>query len=524
MTTKNQRGVLETAGDYLQLRTGGSTPVKLLAGPNVASITLTLPTATDTLVGRATSDTLTNKTIDGDNNTLSDIAITSLKTVLADANKLLARDGSGVVGSSLLVNANVDAAAAIALSKLATLTTGRALVSDGSGVVSVSAVTATELGYVGGVTSSLQTQLDGKQSLDSDLTALAGLASTGLIARTGSGTAAVRTLTAGSNKLSVSNGDGVSGNPTVDVAEANLTLDNIGGTLGIAKGGTGQATAGAAFKALAQYSAKGQIPSYDGSAAALLAVGSDGQVLTADSAETTGLKWTSPLVNPMDSAGDMIVGGSGGAATKLDAGSSGQVLIAQGAASPSWNTLSGDVTINSSGVTAIGSGVIVDADINGSAAISGSKLQAASASNAGAVTTGSQTFAGDKTFSGAISASNFASGRYTPTLTGISNVASSSAASCIYSRVGNTVTVSGRVNVNTTAGSNTSTTISLTLPIPSNLTAADDVHGTGARQTSTQYEACGIAADTTNDRADISFNASTTGAQNLRFVFQYEVK
>lgn len=42
----------------------------------------------------------------------------------------------------------------------ANLTVSRALVSDGSGKVGVSAVTSTELGYVSGVTSSIQTQID----------------------------------------------------------------------------------------------------------------------------------------------------------------------------------------------------------------------------------------------------------------------------------------------------------------------------------------------------------------------------
>lgn len=55
------------------------------------------------------------------------------------------------------------------------------------------------------------------QPIDADLTALAGIAATGLLARTGAGTAAARTLTAGSTKVQVTDGDGVAGNPTVDL-------------------------------------------------------------------------------------------------------------------------------------------------------------------------------------------------------------------------------------------------------------------------------------------------------------------
>lgn len=63
--------------------------------------------------------------------------------------------------------------------------------------------------------------------------------------------------------------------------------------------------------------------------------------------------------------------------------------------------VTGDVVISNTGVTAISSGVIVNADINASAAIDGSKIVSATDSVAGVVTTASQTFAGDKTFTGA---------------------------------------------------------------------------------------------------------------------------
>lgn len=49
---------------------------------------------------------------------------------------------------------------------------------------------------------------------DADTVAIAGLSGTGLIARTGTGTASVRTI-AGAAGITVTNGDGVSGNPTI---------------------------------------------------------------------------------------------------------------------------------------------------------------------------------------------------------------------------------------------------------------------------------------------------------------------
>lgn len=86
----------------------------------------------------------------------------TLPSAAGAANTVLVTSGSGTTSFASLVDANIDAAAAIAFSKMENLTTDRALVSDGSGDVSVSAVTATELGYVSGVTSAIQTQLDAK--------------------------------------------------------------------------------------------------------------------------------------------------------------------------------------------------------------------------------------------------------------------------------------------------------------------------------------------------------------------------
>ena len=222
---------------------------KTLTTPVISSITntgtLTLPTSTDTLVGRATTDTLTNKTLTSpvlntsvsgtaflDDDTFATASATTLASSesikayvdasVATANELseltdtnittpadgallfydtgtskwidnvvsgditIADTGVAAISSGVIINADINASAAIDATKIAGGT-----------------VDNTEFGYLNGVTSGIQSQIDGKQPSDAELTAIAGLTSAADkgIQFTGSGTAATYDLTAAGKAL-----------------------------------------------------------------------------------------------------------------------------------------------------------------------------------------------------------------------------------------------------------------------------------------------------------------------------------
>jgi len=81
----------------------------LTPGNPGSDITITLPSATDTLVGRATSDTLTNKGIDADNNTLSNIEVDNLKSGVLDTDISSVSGSDDTIASAKAIKAYVDA-------------------------------------------------------------------------------------------------------------------------------------------------------------------------------------------------------------------------------------------------------------------------------------------------------------------------------------------------------------------------------------------------------------------------------
>lgn len=115
-----------------------------------------------------------------------------------------------------------------------------------------------------------------------------------------------------------------------------------------------------------------------------------------------------------------------------------------------------------------------------------------------------------------------ASGTYTPSLTNGANVAASTAYACQWMRVGNVVTVSGRVDIDPTAAGAASTTLDISLPIASNLALTGQLGGT-AVDNSNANTAAAIAPNTVNDRATLGFLANSLANIGWYFQFTYVV-
>lgn len=94
---------------------------------------------------------------------------------------------------------------------------------------------------------------------------------------------------------------------SVLLPEASLALANISGTLAIGKGGTGQTTQTAAMDALSPTTTKGDLLVDNGTNVVRVGVGTDGQVLKADSGSSAGVAWANETG-----------GGGGGAPTDAE--------------------------------------------------------------------------------------------------------------------------------------------------------------------------------------------------------------
>ncbi|HSU29533.1 MAG TPA: hypothetical protein VLJ68_14195 [Chitinophagaceae bacterium] len=254
-------------------------------------------TTTRTLVDLSLTQTLTNKSISGASNTLTAIP----NTALSNSSITVA---TGTSGSDVAVSGSP-----VSLGGTVTLNIPTASASN-----------------TGKLSSTDWTTFNNKQSSGNYLTDPGG---NGVVIRTALNTTEERTITGTTNRLTVTNGTGVSGNPTLDISssyvgqssittlgtigtgtwngsiinsgyggtgngftkftgpassEKTFTLPNVSSTIltsnaavTVAQGGTGQTTANAAFNAL--------VPSQ---------TGNSGKVLTTDGSNTSWTSSTSP--------------------------------------------------------------------------------------------------------------------------------------------------------------------------------------------------------------------------------------
>ena len=174
---------------------------------------------TGTVVGTTDTQTLTNKTINAANNTVTGITsamITDGTIVNGDINasaaiaysklNLTGAIVSGDIANDTIVDADINTAANIAWTKIAPSST----------------VSATELGYLDGVTSAIQTQIDSKLATSTASSTYAPIASP-----TFTGVPAAPTATAGTNTTQVATTGFVTTAVANLVASAPSTLDTL---------------------------------------------------------------------------------------------------------------------------------------------------------------------------------------------------------------------------------------------------------------------------------------------------------
>ena len=283
--------------------TGTASTTTTLTSTQTANRTLNLPDADDTLVGKATTDTLTNKTINGSNNTITNVSLTTgvtgtLPVNLGGTNQTSYTDGQLLIGNS---TGNTLAKA--------TLTAGSGIsITNGSGSITIA---ATGSGTVTSVTGTSPIVSSGGTTPSISLAAAYGDTLNPYASKTANyvlaapnGTAGVpsfRAIVAADIPTLNQNTTGTAANIT---ATSNATLTtlsvlslpgsqvtgnisgnaaNVTGTVAIGNGGTGQTTASAAFNALSPITTAGDLILGNGTnSATRLAIGTNGYVLTSN--------------------------------------------------------------------------------------------------------------------------------------------------------------------------------------------------------------------------------------------------
>lgn len=182
--------------------------------------------------------------------------------------------------------------------------------------------------------------------------------------------------------------------------------------------------------------------------------------------------------------------------------------------------LIGGGTLEASRTFDVGAGTGITVNAN-DVAISNTAVSAGSYGSATSVPSFTVNAQGQLTAASGNDIPTLTSGTYTPTLTNVANIDASTAYELQYLRVGSTVTVSGKVDIDPTAAAAT-TQLGISLPVSSNFAAREDCGGVAFSNTiGTQGGA--IRADFTNDRAEMDFVSVGTANSGMFFIFQYQI-
>lgn len=114
-------------------------------------------------------------------------------------------------------------------------------------------------------------------------------------------------------------------------------------------------------------------------------------------------------------------------------------------------------------------------------------------------------------------------GVYTPTLTGVLNVTSTTSHPATWIQVGKSVTVSGQFEVTPTTNS-AETKIGFSLPISSNFSTQYQAGGVASTYgTGVTEHSGGFYSDATNDRVELDYFETHGGVNSFSYQFTYQI-
>lgn len=112
-------------------------------------------------------------------------------------------------------------------------------------------------------------------------------------------------------------------------------------------------------------------------------------------------------------------------------------------------------------------------------------------------------------------------GRYTPTVTKGSNVDTASAFQCVFINFGGTAIVAGRVNVDAVSSDSVATSITMSLPVPSDLAVQNDLCGVAFCRDVQQGAV--LRAETTTNTAQLQYLSNNASDQPFFFIYMYSL-